>query len=108
MKKNYLALFISILWTSTIFAADPSETIDGITYTLNNSTNTATVTNTPAGSVSIPATVTYNNRTYNVTTIKSVNSGVTSVEIAEGITEMGTAFFEKVYLTSISLPSTIG
>ena len=91
-----------------MFAADVSQTIDGITYTLNTSTNNASVTNTPSGSVSIPATVRYNNRTYNITTITAVNSGVTSIEIAEGITSIGVAFSGGLtLLTSVTLPSTV-
>lgn len=103
MRKFYLALFLSILWAGTALA----ETIDGITYTLDNSTSTAIVTNTPSGSVVIPATVNYNNRTYSVTAITGVNSGITSCEIPEGVTSIGTAFRFKSALTSISIPSTV-
>lgn len=103
MRKLFFALFLSILWTNIALA----ETIDGITYTLNPSTNTATVTDTPSGSVVVPATITYNNRKYNVTAITGVNSGVTSVEIPEGVTSIGTAFKEKRALTSIVIPSTV-
>lgn len=103
MRKLYFALFLSILWTGMALA----ETIDGITYTLNNSTSTATVTNTPSGSVVIPATIKNNNRTYNVTAITGVNSGITSCEIPEGVSSIGTAFQGRNYLTSIIIPSTV-
>lgn len=103
MRKLYLALVLCMIWTSAALA----ETIDGITYTLNTSTSTATVTNTPSGSVVIPATVTYNNRKYNVTAVTGVNSGVTSVEIPEGVTSIGTAFRSKTALTSIVIPSSV-
>ena len=93
-----------MIWTNVALA---DETIDGITYTLNTSTSTATVTNTPSGSVVIPATITYNNRKYNVTAITGVNSGVTSVEIPEGVTSIGTAFEQKTALTSIVIPSSV-
>jgi len=102
--KLYLALVLCMIWTSATLA---DETIDGITYTLNTSTSTATVTNTPSGSVVIPATVTYNNRKYNVTAITGVNSGVTTVEIPDGVTSIGTAFKTKFSLTSIVIPSTV-
>lgn len=104
MRKLYLVLVLCMIWT-TIALAD--ETIDGITYTLNTSTSTATVTNTPSGSVVIPATVTYNNRKYNVTAITGVNYGVTAVEIPEGVTSIGTAFRQKLSLTSIVIPSSV-
>lgn len=84
-----------------------AETIDGITYTLNTSTSTATVTDTPSGSVVIPATVKNNNRTYNVTAIAGVNSGITSCEIPEGVTSISTAFCYKSSLISIVIPSTV-
>lgn len=103
MRKLYLALVLCMIWTSAALA----ETIDGITYTLNTSTNTATVTNTPSGSVVIPATVKYNNRKFDVTEITGVNSGITSVEIPEGVTSIGTAFKSKNSLTSIVIPSTV-
>ena len=103
MRKLYFALFFSVLWTSMALA----ETIDGITYTLNTSTSSATVTNTPSGSVVIPATITYNNRKYNVTAITGVNSDITSVEIPEGVTSIGTAFKQTKSLTSIVIPSTV-
>lgn len=103
MRKYYLALLLSMLWTGMALA----ETIDGITYTLNSSTSTATVTDTPSGSVVIPATVKNNNRTYNVTAITGVNSGITSCEIPEGVTSIGTAFQSKSSLTSVSIPSTV-
>ena len=103
MRKLYLALVLCMIWTSAALA----ETIDGITYTLNTSTNTATVTNTPSGSVVIPATVTYNNRKFDVTEITGVNSGITSVEIPEGVTSIGKAFQNKTKLTSVVIPSTV-
>lgn len=103
MRKLYLALVLCMIWTSAALA----ETIDGITYTLNTSTNTATVTNTPSGNVVIPATVTYNNRKFDVTAITGVNSDVTSVEIPEGVTSIATAFGSKTKLTSVVIPSTV-
>lgn len=102
MRKFYLALFLSMLWVMAL-----AETIDGIEYTLNSLTSTATVTNTPSGNVVIPATVKNNNRTYNVTAITGVNSEITSCEIPEGVTSIGTAFQYKYYLTSVSIPSTV-
>lgn len=104
MRKLYLILVLCMIWASVAMA---DETIDGITYTLNASTGTATVTNTPSGSVVIPATVTYNNRKYNVTAITGVNSGVTSVEIPEGVTSIGIAFKDKKSLTSVVIPSSL-
>lgn len=100
-------MLLCVFGASTMSSADVSQIIDGITYSLNASTSNATVTNTPSGSVSIPATIRYNNRSYNVTTVSAVNAGVTSVEIAEGITNINTAFQLKSSLISISVPSSV-
>lgn len=108
MKKIYFVLFLCMVGVRVLFAEDVIQTIDGITYTLDATTSSATVINTPSGSVYIPAAVKYNNRTYNVTTIAAVNLEVTSVEIAEGVTSIGVAFsWGLTSLTSVTLPSTI-
>ena len=107
MKKNYLALFFSILWTSTLFAVD-YQTIDGIDYMLDASTNSASVTGTPSGAVTIPPSVKYNNRTYNVTEITAVNNAITSLVVPEGVTTIvANLCYKKTALTSVTLPSTI-
>ncbi len=107
MKKIYLALFLSFLWTSTIFAVD-YQTIDGIDYMLDASTNSASVTGTPPGAVTIPASVKYNNRTYNVTEITAVNNAITSLVVPDGVTTIVAGLcYEKTSLTSVTLPSTI-
>lgn len=106
MKKFYVSLLFFLLGASNLFAAERDEIIDGITYTLNSVTNNAIVISTPGGSVSIPATVQYNSRTYTVISVQNVGAA-TSVDIAEGIESIGTAFKEHRNLTSVSIPSTV-
>lgn len=106
MKKFYVSLLLFLLGASNLFAAERDEIIDGITYTLNSVTNNAIVISTPGGSVSIPATVQYNSRTYTVISVQNVGD-VTSVDIAEGIESIGTAFNRHRNLTSVSIPSTV-
>lgn len=107
MRKLYLALFLSMFWTSTIFAVE-YQTIDGIEYELDASTNSATVTGTPSGAVVIPASVKYNNRTYNVTKITSLKSSITSLVVPEGVTTIVAQLCSyQTLLTSVTLPSTI-
>ena len=106
MKKFYVSLLFFLLGASNLFAAERDEIIDGITYTLNSVTNNAIVISTPGGSVSIPATVQYNSRTYTVVSVQNVGAA-TSVDIAEGIESIGTAFKEHRNLTSVSIPSTV-
>jgi hypothetical protein len=105
MKKMYLALFLTILWTSTIFAA---ETINGITYILDASARTATVTTgTYSGAIVIPEKVSHNNRDYIVTRI-DVNAfkskSITSVVIPSTVTYIGyQAFYQCTFLNSVTL-----
>ncbi len=66
----------------------------------------------PATHLEIPATVTYNSKSYAVTSIAdeafSERTGLTSVTIPEGITSIGyNAFYCCSGLTSIAIPSSV-
>ena len=96
MRKLYLALFLTILWTSTIFAA---ETINGISYNLDLTARTATVASgTYSGAIVIPEKVTYNNREYTVTGIGESafwDKSITSVVIPATVTSIGQYAFQS-------------
>ena len=91
--------------------ADAVE-IDGIYYNLNAGNNTAEVTSNPnnySGAVSIPATVTYGNVNYNVTSIGNEAfidcSDLTSVNIPNSVNNIGeTAFWGCSSITHIDIP----
>ena len=105
MKKMYLALFLTILWTSTILAA---ETINGISYNLDLTARTATVASgTYSGAIVIPEKVTYNNREYTVTGIANeafYGKSITSVVIPATVTSIGSkAFYQCTSLNSVTL-----
>ena len=105
MRKLYLALFFSMLWTSTIFAA---ETINGITYNLDASARTAMVTSgTYSGAIVIPEEVSHNNRDYIVTGIDAnafKSKSITSVVIPATVTSIGSkAFYQCTSLNSVTL-----
>ena len=94
--------------------------VGGIYYNISSSTNlTVAVTyrggsysqysNEYTGAVTIPATVTYNSKTYSVTSIGGLAfsdcSSLTSITLPEGVTSIGSsAFFNCSSLTSITLP----
>lgn len=85
--------------------------INGIYYNLNECKKTAEVTENPnkySGAVSIPETVTYNGKTYTVTSIgcHAFNecSGLKSVNIPGSVTCIGSAAFQGCSgLTSINI-----
>lgn len=107
MKKFYVSLLLFLLGTSSLFAVE-YQTIDGIDYMLDASANSAVVTGTPSGAVTIPSNVKYNNRTYNVTGITKVSQNITSLVLPEGITTIvANLCYEKTALISVTLPSTI-
>lgn len=88
---------------------------DGIYYNING-TN-ATVTSSPtgnkySGSITIPATVTYNGTTYSVTTIGSSAfrgcSSLTNINIPNSVTTIGNSAFSGCSsLTNINIPNSV-
>ncbi len=109
-----LALLLPALATAHDFE------VDGIYYNING--NEATVTfkgsnyyqypDEYTGNVSIPAAVTYNGKTYPVTTIGYYAfygcSGLTSVTIPNSVTEIGVlAFYNCVSLTEVTIPNSV-
>lgn len=64
-----------------------------------------------SGALTIPATVTYDNVTYNVTEVAEQGfngyQGITSLTISSGVTKIGSMAFSGSSLTSVSIPSNI-
>ena len=112
MKRNLLLILMALLPTlASAYAAE----IDGIFY--NFSGNEAIVTyksdrNSYSGDVVIPASVTYNDKTYSVTSIGYYAFGrcfsLTSVTIPNSVTSIGDGAFNYCQsLTSITIPNSV-
>jgi uncharacterized protein YjdB len=105
---NSITYYKYILATITII-------IGGINYTLDTTTKTATViSNNPiySGNIIIPASVSYNNEDYSVTSIGNSSfqrcTGLTSITIPNSVASIGYfAFFNCTSLTSFTIPNLV-
>ena len=114
-KKIFLVLFAAIGGTSVLFA--DGTLIGELYYNLNTSKKTATVTyQTKDGdnyadltAVNIPATVTYDGVTYNVTAVGQDAFmdclNITSVTLPDGITDIARFAFRMCGFTSLTRPA---
>ena len=121
MKTKHFTLLLAVAASiGTIFASDTQ--VDGIWYDFDSSTKTAAVTyqgtyygsysNEYTGTVVIPASVTYNNEEYSVTSIGNNAfygcSGLTYVTIGNGVTTIGEkAFYACNGLTYVIIPNSV-
>ncbi len=117
-QARFLLTSIALLLCSITISAHDFE-VDGIYYNITSSTdNTVEVTHKGttyggyAKSVTIPTRVTYNGKTYEVTSIGYEAfyrcSRLTSIEIPNSVTSIGEYAFEDCYsLTSIEIPNSV-
>ena len=113
MKKIF-TLLLAFVTTTALWAHDFE--VNGIYYSIRaDKTNEVYVSqgdNRYSGSVTIPATVTYNGTTYSVTSIGgdafAYCSGLTSITIPNSVTTIdGSAFRDCSGLTSITIPNSV-
>ena len=112
MKKETLLLFVLTLLSVVTASA---QSVDGIYYNFDTSTKQAKVASNSqkyTGSVTIPATVTYNDVTYSVTSIGNYAfyncTGLTSVTIPNSVTSIEEcAFYQCSDLTSVTIGNSV-
>ena len=111
MKTKLFTLLLAVAASiGTMFAV----TIDGLNYNLNDELQTAEVAKNDgaSGEIIIPSSVTYNSKTYSVTSIGEYAffecNGLTSVTIPNSVTSIGReAFYYCSGLTSITIPNSV-
>lgn len=114
-KRWFVSLFLTLV--ATLSWAYNFE-VGGIYYNMNSDGTSVSVTyrnsnyKSYSGAVAIPPTVTYNTKTYNVTSIYYDAfrncSGLTSVTIPNSVTSIGiSAFHGCTGLTSITIPESV-
>ena len=113
MKKSILLLFAALL--PLVASAQTKVEIDGIWYNLYESAKQAEVTSSGgteySGSITVPATITYNGVNYSVTSIGysafAFCSSLKSINIPEGVTSIERyTFYGCSGLTTITCEST--
>lgn len=112
MKRQLLLLAMILM---PLFAMADAVEIDGIFYNLNETTQTAEVTNNPnaySGSITLPENIIYNDIVYRVTSIDKwafeYCSKLTSITIPESITSIGELTFQHCSgLTSVTIPNSV-
>ena len=120
MKKNLLRRFFatSMLFAITTLTWAYDFAVNKIYYNKNSDGTSVTVTykttsyNSYSGSVAIPSQVTYNNNTYDVTSIGESAfrgcSGLTSITIPNSVTSIGeSAFYNCSGLTSVTIGNSV-
>ena len=120
MKTIKQLLLLCLFGMISIEASAYSFVKDGIYYNITSSTSPYTVEvtykttsyNSYTGSVSIPNTVTYDSKTYSVTSIGndafSNCSGLTSITIGSSVTSIGSSVFSRCTgLTNVTIPNSV-
>ena len=114
--KRLLTLF-SLLLVAMLLAAQTSATVDGIKYILDGTTAAVTYpndtdpgTSTYTGDITIPATITVDEVTYNVTAIAPKafrKASITSISLPEGLLSIGKEAIYNTQITEITVPNSV-
>ena len=115
MKRIKNTILLAMLLSITGLKVSAQTLFNGIYYNLDDTKLEATVTsgtNEYTGAVVIPSSVTYNSKTYSVTSIGErafyYCSGLTSVTIPNSVTRIGEQAFSSCWrLTSVTIPNSV-
>ncbi len=124
MKHKTFSFLLAMLMSMAANVASAHDfAVDGIYYKITSSTNLTVAvsyrgssddsySNEYTGSVTIPESVTYNGKTYSVTSIGGGAfydcTGLTSIEIPESVTSIGGGAFRGCTgLTSVTIPNSV-
>ena len=109
MKKHVLFLF-TFIWAVSTFS-QTTQTINGIRYSLDATTRTATVmsnNSSYSGNFIIPETIIYNSQTYTITAIGNYafsGCSLITISIPSTVTQIGQYAFRGSSLLSITIPN---
>ncbi|MCR4593397.1 MAG: leucine-rich repeat domain-containing protein [Bacteroidaceae bacterium] len=120
MKKFFIS-FVSLLFLSIASWGDDVATVDGIKYKLNGSNATVTYPNDSkpndgnnrssyTGDITIPATITVDEVTYNVTAIGEYafrSANITSLTLPEGLVTIDYKAIHKTGISQLTIPNSV-
>ena len=116
MKQLKTTVFLAMLMSMVVLKASANFGVDGLTFELNDNTMEATLLglnqNNKNSEIVIPSSITCNDKTYNVTGMRTTalkeNSSITSVTIPSSIKKIPMRAFQSCYnLTTVNLPNTL-
>src|SRR5574344_2438024 len=110
--KKFLT-FITVLLCALTLSAQETTTIDGLSYTIatNGTASVASYQSTSLeGAITIPSTINYNGKTYNVTALAAhafqACAKITDISVATGIASYGeNCFCNCLSLVSVNVPN---
>ena len=115
MRKTITLIYLLLM--SITISAQSTATVDGIKYILDGSIASVTYPNDSepgtsdyTGDIVIPATITVEGTTYNVTAIGNKafrKASITSISLPEGLLSIGNEALYKTSITELTIPNSV-